>query len=177
MTLKAEINMNQKYDSLLENEGYFISIGKEKIIINANTFNGLFYGKQTLSQILNDSIPCAEITDYPQYSYRGMHLDVCRHFFSKDLIKRYIDILARNKINIFHWHLTDDQGWRIEIKKYPRLTAIGAFRIEKDGSRYGGYYSQEDIREIVAYAKEMFITIIPEIEMPGHSSAAIAAYL
>ena len=105
-----------------------------------------------------------------------MHLDVCRHFFSKDFIKKYIDQLAYYKINTFHWHLTDDQGWRIEIKKYPKLTEVGAWRMEKDGTKYGGYYTQDDIREIVAYANERYITIIPEIEMPGHSVAALAAY-
>jgi hexosaminidase len=105
-----------------------------------------------------------------------MHLDVCRHFFSKEFVKKYIDQLAYYKINTFHWHLTDDQGWRIEIKKYPKLTEVGAWRTEKDGSKYGGYYTQEDIIEIVEYAKERYITITPEIEMPGHSSAALAAY-
>jgi hexosaminidase len=110
------------------------------------------------------------------FEYRGMHLDVSRHFFSKEIVKQYIDTLAKYKLNYFHWHLTDDQGWRIEIKKYPLLTSVGAWRKEKDGSTYGGYYSQEDIRSIVKYAQERGVTVIPEIEIPGHSSAAIAAY-
>lgn len=112
----------------------------------------------------------------PAFSYRGMHLDVCRHFFSKEIIKQYIDTLSKYKLNYFHWHLTDDQGWRIEIKKYPKLTQVGAWRKEKDGSIYGGFYTQDDVREIVKYGQEKSITIVPEIEMPGHSSAAIAAY-
>ncbi len=114
--------------------------------------------------------------DSSAYNYRGMHLDVSRHFFSKEIIKKYLDTLAQYHINYFHWHLTDDQGWRIEIKQYPRLTEVGAWRVEKDGSTYGGFYSQADVREVVKYAQERNITIIPEIEMPGHSSAAIAAY-
>jgi len=143
----------------------------------------LFYGIQTVKQLVKfDSttqryyIPGCTITDYPQYSYRGMHLDVCRHFFSKEVVKQYIDTLSKYRVNYFHWHLTDDQGWRLEIKKYPKLTEAGAWRTEKDGSRYGGYYTQADIKEIVQYAAERHVTIIPEIEMPGHSSAAIAAY-
>jgi hexosaminidase len=168
------------YDRLLGEEGYHIHIHSDSILIVANTKQGLYYGNLTLDQLSNDikfSSSCGcDITDYPAYPYRAMHLDVCRHFFSKDFIKKYIDQLAYYKINTFHWHLTDDQGWRIEIKKYPRLTEVGAWRTEKDGSKYGGYYTQEDIQEIVAYAKERFITIIPEIEMPGHSSAALASY-
>ncbi len=111
-----------------------------------------------------------------KFSYRGMHLDVSRHFFSKEVVKQYIDTLSKYNINYFHWHLTDDQGWRIEIKKYPRLTTIGAWRKEKNDSIYGGFYKQAEIKELVAYAKARDITIIPEIDIPGHSSAAIAAY-
>lgn len=110
------------------------------------------------------------------YAYRGMHLDVSRHFFKKDIVKQYIDTLAKYQLNYFHWHLTDDQGWRIEIKQYPLLTSVGAWRKEKDGTVYGGFYTQDDIREIVQYAGQRNITIIPEIDIPGHSSAAIAAY-
>ena len=168
------------YDNSIGNEGYYLTITKDRISISANGKEGLYRGICTLDQMIaadsGRSLPCCEITDYPSYSYRAMHLDVCRHFFSKDFIKKYIDQLAYYKINTLHWHLTDDQGWRIEIKKYPKLTEIGSWRIEKDSSRYGGYYSQEDIKEIVEYAQEHFITIIPEIEMPGHSSAALAAY-
>jgi hexosaminidase len=165
----------------LGSEGYHLRITKDSIQIQANTIIGILYATNTVDQILNglrriDSVQCIDIVDYPTYSYRAMHLDVCRHFFSKDFIKKYIDQLAYYKINTLHWHLTDDQGWRIEIKKYAKLTEVGAWRTEKDGSRYGGYYTQDDIKEIVQYAKERFITIIPEIEMPGHSSAALAAY-
>ncbi len=111
-----------------------------------------------------------------KYPYRGMHLDISRHFFSKDIVKQFIDTLADCNINYFHWHLTDDQGWRIEIKKYPLLTEVGAWRIEKDGTKYGGFYTQQDIKEVVAYATSKGITIVPEIDLPGHSTAAIAAY-
>jgi hexosaminidase len=169
----------QKYDSVLGAEGYRLHFAKNEWYIMANTQAGLYYGESTWKQILNQyklSILGFEITDYPAYTYRAMHLDVCRHFFSKAFIKEYIDQLAYYKINTFHWHLTDDQGWRIEIKKYPKLTEVGAWRTEKDGSRYGGYYTQDDIKEIVDYAMKRFITIIPEIEMPGHSSAALSAY-
>lgn len=180
----------------IKSEGYRIQITSDTIFITANTRNAINYAITSLYQIYNGSelldssylhtrsyfqgpekrLIDYSIIDYPAYNYRGMHLDVCRHFFSKDFIKRYIDLLAQYKMNVFHWHLTDDQGWRIEIKKYPRLTGVGAWRTEPDGSRYGGYYTQADIREIVAYAAERYITVIPEIEMPGHSSAALAAY-
>lgn len=159
---------------------YILIISHDETTIYAKSNEGFENGKRTLRQIITAhqdcKIPCMEIVDSPHYEYRGMHLDVCRHFFSKDFIKKYIDLLAGYKMNVFHWHLTDDQGWRIKIKKYPRLTEIGAWRTEADSSRYGGYYSQDDIREIVAYAAERYITVIPEIEMPGHSSAALAAY-
>ena len=181
---------------LLGDEGYKMNISKDTIMIYANTAKGIHAALVTLGQMYDSAEPldsvegnpshhfagsqkrivCCEITDYPSYPYRAMHLDVCRHFFSKEFIKRYIDRLAYYKINTLHWHLTDDQGWRVEIKKYPKLTEVGAWRTESDGSRYGGYYTQEDIREIVMYAERRFVTIIPEIEMPGHSSAALAAY-
>ena len=150
-----------------------------------------FYALQTLTQIINQSgesgkIPNFLIEDYPKYDWRGMHLDVCRHFFTKDEVKKYIDYLAMYKINTFHWHLTDDQGWRIEIKKYPKLTEIGAWRNGSmighyseqrfDDKRYGGFYTQNDIREVVKYAADRHINIVPEIEMPGHAVAAIASY-
>lgn len=132
------------------------------------------------------TIPAVTIEDSPEFGYRGMHLDVARHFFPVSFVKKYIDILAMHKMNTFHWHLTEDQGWRIEIKKYPRLTEIGAYRngtivghypgSENDNERYGGFYSQEEVKEIVKYAADRHITVIPEIELPGHSSAAIAAY-
>lgn len=150
-----------------------------------------FYALQTLAQIINQSgesgkIPNFLIEDYPKYKWRGMHLDVCRHFFTKDEVKKYIDYLAMYKINTFHWHLTDDQGWRIEIKKYPKLTEIGAWRNGSmighyseqrfDNKRYGGFYTQDEIREVVKYAADRHINIVPEIEMPGHAVAAIASY-
>ncbi len=134
------------------------------------------------------TMPAVSISDYPRFEYRGMHLDVARHFFPVDFVKRYIDLLTLYKMNRFHWHLTEDQGWRIEIKKYPKLTEIGGFRSETlighysnqphqfDGQRYGGFYTQDEIRDIVAYAKSRFVTIVPEIEMPGHTTAALAAY-
>ncbi|MDA8731599.1 family 20 glycosylhydrolase, partial [Flavobacteriaceae bacterium] len=156
---------------------------------------GAFYAVQSLIQLLplpsdlnSFKILCLRIKDQPQFKYRGMHLDVGRHFFSVDFIKKYIDLMARLKMNTFHWHLTEDQGWRIEIKKYPKLQEIAAFRKETlighyndqphqfDGKPYGGFYTQEQIKEVVAYAKTRQVTIIPEIEMPGHSQAAIAAY-
>ena len=142
-------------------------------------------------QLLNNfkiNVPSCEITDEPRFAYRGMHLDVGRHMFPVEYIKKYIDMIALHKMNTFHWHLTEDQGWRIEIKKYPKLTEIGAFRKETivghagkkpavyDGKPYGGFYTQDEVKDIVAYAKSKFITIIPEIEMPGHSLAALAAY-
>ncbi|MFN1834557.1 beta-N-acetylhexosaminidase [Balneola sp. MJW-20] len=189
-------------DAVPQPEGYTLSVDPSAIRIQASSYAGLFYGIQTLRQLLpsetgfNDpslmprntepSIPAMEIKDHPRFEYRGMHLDVARHFFPADFVKRYIDLMAMHKMNRFHWHLTEDQGWRIEIKKYPKLTTIGAWRDstlignygsgEYDGIRHGGFYTQEEIREIVSYAAERYVTIIPEIEMPGHSSAALAAY-
>ncbi len=165
-------------------EAYSLIIAANNITITSSNEAGLFYGIQTLLQLLpkniskNEAIKIqsCEIFDHPQFSWRGLNLDCARHFMTKDFIKRYIDILAYYKFNTFHWHLTEDQGWRIEIKKYPKLTEIGAWRKEADGSVYGGYYTQDDIKEIVAYAKSRFINIVPEIEMPGHSLAALASY-
>ncbi len=167
-------------------EGYLLDISHERVVVRARTEAGLFIAIQTLLQIfpvadsdqhiLKYIVPCCTITDYPRFSWRGMNLDCCRHFFTKDFIKRYIDLLALYKFNIFHWHLTDDQGWRIEIKKYPRLTQIGGWRADSGSSAYGGFYTQEEIKEIVAYAQSRYITVIPEIEMPGHCTASLAAY-
>ncbi|HWB63586.1 MAG TPA: beta-N-acetylhexosaminidase, partial [Chitinophagales bacterium] len=166
---------------LPENESYQLIVTPDSVLVSAHSYRGLFYGTQTATQlfinsVLTNQMPCVAISDTPQYAYRGMHLDVCRHFFSKEVVEQYIDLMAQLKLNYFHWHLTDDQGWRIEIKKYPRLTTMGAWRTEKDGSKYGGFYTQDDVKEVVAYAAQRYITIVPEIEMPGHSSAAIAAY-
>jgi hexosaminidase len=180
-------------------EGYTLSVTPEEVVIGASDPAGLFYGAQTLLQLLparsamadktDIQIPCVEIEDQPRFKWRGMMLDVSRHFFSKPEVEQLLDAMARYKLNTFHWHLVDDQGWRIEIKKYPKLTEMGAWRPSvgfgldpksakaygPDG-RYGGYYTQADIREVVAYAAARHITIVPEIEMPGHSSAALMAY-
>jgi hexosaminidase len=162
-------------------ESYRLRVYTDSVLIQARSYTGLYYGCQSaiqlfINSVLTYQVPCVEITDTPQYVYRGMHLDVCRHFFPKEVIKQYLNLMGQLKMNIFHWHLTDDQGWRIEIKKYPLLTEKGAWRTEKDGKKYGGYYTQADIKEIVAYAAERYITIVPEIEMPGHSTAAVVAY-
>lgn len=177
--------------SKLGKEGYQLSAFKNGVKIEAAAPAGLFYGVQTLLQLLPAevefgrkvegvtwSIPFLKIEDRPRFVWRGAHLDVGRHFFPKEFIKKYIDLLAMYKMNTFHWHLTEDQGWRIEIKKHPRLTEVGAWRRESmdDGVPHGGFYTQDDIREVVAYAKKRFITIVPEIEMPGHCQAALSAY-
>lgn len=177
-------------DTAWGGETYQLNVqGGSSVVLQARHHRGLFYGVQTLLQMLPPEImgdaavedpdlkiPAAYFFDYPRFEWRGMHLDVCRHFFSTEFIKNYLDLMAMYKMNVFHWHLTEDQGWRIEIEKYPELTEIGAWRTEPDGSTYGGYYTKEDIREIVAHAAERMITVVPEIEMPGHSMAALAAY-
>ncbi|HOK60922.1 glycoside hydrolase family 20 protein [Tenuifilum sp.] len=169
-------------------EGYMLSIGPKHIVIKANESAGFFYAIQTLRQLMpanfekNDfrqksvTVPCLSIIDKPRFPWRGLNLDCCRHFMTKDFVKRYIDLLAYHKMNVLHWHLTEDQGWRIEIKKYPRLTEIGAWRTNADGTVYGGFYTQDDIREVVSYAAKRHVMVVPEIEMPGHSVAALAAY-
>lgn len=178
--------------SLAHNEGYVLNVNSHKITIKGKDENGIFYGIETIRKSIpaqatgNDiNMPEVTITDYPRFAYRGMLLDCGRHFFSAKYIKDYIDMLALYNMNYFHWHLTEDQGWRIEIKKYPKLTQIGAWRKETvighnsgkyDGKPYGGYYTQDQIKDIVAYAKARHITIIPEIDMPGHMLAALASY-
>lgn len=173
-------------------ESYTLNIGKKQVKISAKEPAGIFYGIQTLLQLANQyqEIPCMAISDSPKFSWRGLHFDVSRHLFAIDEIKRIIDLAAIHKLNVFHWHLVDDQGWRIEIKKYPELTSKGAWRkgnatdpwsyfaepVEEDQPKYGGFYSQEEIKEIVRYARERHITIVPEIEMPGHSWAALMSY-
>ncbi|SEM01664.1 hexosaminidase [Aquimarina amphilecti] len=190
----------EKDDTMVNEEAYRLFISKKNIKIQSSTEKGAFYAIQTLRQLLPEcfedssciekefTIKALTVLDAPRFSYRGMHLDVGRHFFSVTEIKKYIEMLAMLKMNTFHWHLTEDQGWRIEIKKYPRLTEIGGYREETlvghyndqphqfDGEVYGGFYTQEEVKEIVAFATSRNITIIPEIEMPGHSQAAIAAY-
>ncbi|QHI34772.1 Beta-hexosaminidase [Kordia antarctica] len=185
-----------KLDETIENEeGYELLVDTSQIIIKAKTAKGAFYAMQTFRQLVPPiiesdqvSIRNLDIKDAPRFTYRGMHLDVSRHLFSVDFIKKYIDMMAFLKMNTFHWHLTDDQGWRIEIKQYPELQKVAAFRDETlighyndapqkfDGKKYGGFYTQEQVKDIVKYASERQITVIPEIEMPGHSQAAIAAY-
>ncbi len=172
----------------LNNEGYHLNVSTTAIEIEAKTARGAFYAIQTLLQLLPSEmesnsvadiawqIPCVSIADYPRFAYRGMHLDVCRHFFSVEFIKKQLNIMAMYKLNTFHWHLTDDQGWRIEIKKYPKLTDIGSKRVEAEGNEYSGFYTQEQIKDVVRYANERFINVIPEIELPGHALAALAAY-
>jgi len=189
----------------LGEEGYQLSVTPARIAIRAFRPAGAFYAVETLRQLLPPDIfraapvagvswvvPAVEIEDWPRFSWRGAHLDVSRSFMPKEFVKKYIDLLALHKLNRFHWHLTDDQGWRIEITKYPLLTSIGAWRRQSlvgvqhayrdttqwvyDNIRHGGFYTQDDVREIVAYAQARFITVVPEIEMPGHAQAAIAAY-
>lgn len=196
------LTINKSRNNSIGDEGYNLKVTPQKVILSANTPKGLFYGVQSLMQLLppktNGSaqskneefkISCVDITDYPRFGYRGMMLDVSRHFFSKDFIKKYIDEMAKYKFNVFHWHLTDDQGWRIEIKGLPELTKVGAWRVPRTGkwgtftfaqpgekASDGGYYTQNDIREIVSYAKQRFIDILPEIDVPAHSLALIASY-
>ena len=185
-------------DPEVAEEAYKLTINKNGVEIKASSFAGFFYALQTVKQLLPAAVygeqtvadadwtlPCAVIEDAPRFAYRGMHFDVSRHFFPLDEVKRYIDIMAVHKLNRLHWHLTDDQGWRIEIKKYPLLTTVGGFRDgtvilknwgTNDGVRHGGYYTQDEIREIVKYAEDRAITVIPEIDLPGHMVAALEAY-
>jgi hexosaminidase len=192
-----------KGDTTLGDEGYTLDVKPGVVTITSSAPAGAFYGVQSFRQLLPAEIfrsapvkgvewtaPAVSVTDRPRFKWRGMHLDVARHFMPKEFVKKYIDLLALHKLNTFHWHLTDDQGWRLEIKKYPRLTEVGAWRNQTlighanrdstnnryDGKPHGGFYTQDDAREIVAYAKERFVRVVPEIEMPGHAQAAIAAY-
>ena len=192
---------NSIYISLTKNpairpEGYLLEVGKGGVTIEATTHAGLFYAVQSLIQLMpseevkmeKTGVPFVSITDYPRFEWRGLHLDVCRHFMPKEFVLKYIDYMAVHKLNTFHFHLTEDQGWRIEIKKYPRLTEVGSKRKETimgrgneavklyDGKPHGGFYTQEDIKEIVAYAAKRYVTVVPEIEMPGHALAALASY-
>ncbi|AQT67026.1 Beta-hexosaminidase [Anaerohalosphaera lusitana] len=170
-------------------EGYHLDVTPEKITVQGSDPAGVFYGCQTILQLLPAqvysrtevkgtewTVPEILVLDEPRFEWRGMHLDVCRHFMPLDFVKQYIDYIAMHKMNTFHWHLTEDQGWRIEIEQYPKLTEISAWRKGPNGGKYGGYYTQDQIREVVEYAKQRFVTVVPEIEMPGHSVAALAAY-
>lgn len=184
-----ELVLNKK--KISHPEAYVIAVGKKVIRIEGATPQGVFYGIQTFRKALPKAkaaevvIPAVEVKGQPRFGYRGMHLDVCRHFFGVDFVKEYIDMMALHGINTFHWHISDDQGWRFEVKDYPRLIEVGAFREGTvigrntglyDHVRHGGYFTREQIRDIVAYAKERYITIIPEVDMPGHMVAALAAY-
>ena len=188
-----------RVNECMADEGYKLSVTPKGIEVVAAKPAGLFYAFQTLKQLMPRnvmagvpdetvkewSIPCVDIADEPRFSWRGFMLDEGRHFYGKEEIKKIIDVMAAYKMNRFHWHLTEDQGWRIEIKKYPKLTEIGAWRdskvcawgdVKPDGIRYGGFYTHEEIKEVVAYAKERFVEIIPEVDIPGHSQAAVASY-
>ncbi|MGV3540317.1 MAG: beta-N-acetylhexosaminidase, partial [Rufibacter sp.] len=199
---KIKFSLFQTPSARLGKEGYTLNVTSKEILIQANAPNGWFYGIQTLLQLLPASIeskrlqsqsswaiPAVTIEDYPRFAWRGLMVDVSRHFFPKDIIKAYIDQMAKYKLNTFHWHLTDNQGWRVEIKSLPKLTQIGAWRVPRTGywkgfkapepgeaATYGGYYSHEDIKEIIRYAEERFVTIVPEVDVPGHSLALIASY-
>lgn len=201
-TATFRLILNEKTDATIGAEGYHLTVGLKQVTIRANKAAGLFYGVQTLMQLLPKEIesktevkgikwtmPCVDITDYPRLGWRGLMFDVARHFFTKQEVKQYIDAMVRYKYNILHLHLADDEGWRIEIKGLPKLTEIGAWRVNRTGTfgdfippkpeeprNYGGFYTQEDIKELVQYAKERFVNIMPEIDVPGHSLAAIAAY-
>ena len=183
-TMAVRLALNTK---MTAPEGYRITVGESGITIEGQMSAGVFYGIQVLRQMMHGAttLPFGTVASQPLYEYRGMHLDVCRHFFGKDVVKRYLDIMALHGMNTLHWHLSDDQGWRIEIKKWPRLTQIGSIRDRTvigrnmglyDHTPHGGYFTQQDIREIVRYAQERYITIIPEIDMPGHMVAALTAY-
>jgi len=201
---KNTIRIGIKKGSSAPKDGYTLDVNKSGVTIEGDSYAGTFYGVQTLIQLFEPYdfssilstkngisvssllVPSVSIQDYPRFGYRGMHLDVARHFFPVSFIKKYIDYIALHKMNAFHWHLTDDQGWRIQINKYPKLTSEGGFRngtiigrfpgTGNDNRRYGGFYTQAEIKEIVAYAATRHVTVVPEIEMPGHASAAIAAY-
>ena len=194
------LQINKTRNNEIGDEGYVLEIQPSGVNVAANNPSGIFYGLQSLLQLvsLNSitenkgqevTVPAVAIVDYPRFAWRGLMLDVSRHFFDKEFIKKFLDQMVEYKYNVFHWHLTDDPGWRIEIKKYPKLTEVGAWRVPRTGvfysmpavkpgekPTYGGYYTQEDIREIVKYAADRFITIVPEIDIPGHSRSLIAAY-
>jgi hexosaminidase len=198
-----ELRRDRALAGALGSEGYRLSVRPGRVVASAADEAGLFYAVQTIRQLLPAAVlrdaplpgvrwtmPAVEIEDAPRFTWRGAHLDVARHFMPKEFVKKYIDLLALHKMNTFHWHLTEDQGWRLEIKKYPRLTQVGGWRAATvvgrpdrdttrnsyDGRPHGGFYTQDDAREIVAYAAARHVTVVPEIEMPGHARAAIAAY-
>jgi hexosaminidase len=176
-----ELDPNLLVQGDVGNEGYELSVSPRRVRVVARSSKGLLYGGITLWQLISGSadlhIPAVAISDHPRFAWRGLLLDSARHFQSPEFVKHFIDQMAQHKLNVLHWHLTDDQGWRVEIKKYPKLTQVGAWRTPPGGGPpYGGYYTQDEIRDIVRYAQERYVTIVPEIEMPGHAQAAIAAY-
>jgi hexosaminidase len=201
-SIKNVVQLSLVNDASLGNEGYNISVTTDAVKISANKAAGLFYGVQSLLQLLpveiesksvvkniKWNIPVVEINDKPRFGWRGTMLDVSRHFFTKDEVKSFLDDMAKYKYNTLHFHLTDDQGWRIEIKSLPKLTQVGAWNVKKTGRfnyftppadneprNYGGFYTQEDLKELIKYAKEKYIEILPEIDIPGHSLAAVASY-
>ena len=201
-TASIKLELNKTPDNSIGAEGYKLSVTPKNIVIKANKPAGVFYGVQTLLQLLPKEIesasvvsnipwtvPAVEITDYPRFGWRGLMFDVSRHFFTKKEVMQFIDDMVRYKYNLLHMHLTDDEGWRLEIKGYPKLTEVGAWNVKKEGyfgtfsapapeepRNYGGFYTQEDIKEIVAYAKERFVDVLPEIDVPGHSLAAVVSY-
>jgi hexosaminidase len=196
------LQLNKQPENILGNEGYRLTVSATQVTVTANKPAGLFYGIQSFIQLLPAAIesktvianvawqaPAVEILDYPRFGWRGLMFDVSRHFFTKEEVKQFIDEMARYKYNVMHWHLTDDEGWRIEIKSYPKLTQVGAWNVKREGTfgnfvppaddekrDYGGFYTQEDIKEVVAYASERFVNILPEVDVPGHSLATIASY-
>src|ERR1051326_3887432 len=203
-TSNAAIHLNilSNADKTLGDEGYKLSVTPNAVTVSANKPAGLFYGVQTILQLLPKEIesksqvknvkwviPAVEITDYPRFGWRGLMFDVSRHFFTKQDVKQFIDDMVRYKFNLLHWHLTDDQGWRIKIKSLPKLTSVGAWNVKKIGTfgtftpptadeprNFGGFYTQDDIKEIVQYAKDRFVNVLPEVDIPGHSLAAVASY-
>ncbi|WP_207420839.1 beta-N-acetylhexosaminidase [Desertivirga brevis] len=198
----VRLTLNTQPDTLLKNEGYQLIVTPKSISIRANTPAGLFYGVQSLWQLFPKEIesdklvknvkwqiPCVSVTDYPRFGWRGLMFDVSRHFFTKEEVKRYIDNMVKFKYNLLHLHLTDDEGWRIQIKSFPKLTEVGAWRVNKVGyfgtfsapaanepKDYGGFYTQDDIKELIKYAADRYVNIMPEIDVPGHSLAAVVSY-
>ena len=185
----AGVNLNLSPAAEVAAEGYRLQVAPSGISLQVSDGAGLFYGAQTLRQLLpgdgSPTVPCLEIEDAPRHRWRGLHLDVGRYLFPPDFLRKMLDLMALHKLNRFHWHLTEDQGWRLEIRGWPRLTEVGAWRAESplpadrhtlDGRPYGGFYTQEEARDLVAYARERQIAIVPEIEMPGHAQAALASY-
>ena len=188
------LNLFENEEPKIGDEGYVLEINPEKVILSANTPAGILYGIQTITQLMDSEkagiMPACKIIDYPRFAYRGMHLDVSRHFMPIRFIYKMMDYMAMHKLNVFHWHLVDDQGWRLEIKKYPKLTGVGAWRVDMshldwnerplindpENATYGGFYTQDEVRALVAYAAERNITVMPEIEMPAHVMSALAAY-